>query len=295
MGRIFSGGAAGGTCVGNIESGGRIFYGGSSGGTCVGHAEGGIIFTGGASGGTCIGNVDSGGIVFAGGASGGNCVGHIEGNVIFAGGASGGTCIGHVEGGDELIGGAALLLGLLNASSNTSYSQSTSYSSDSGKKGNPLWVFITHPIGNIVLGLFIAIAINIFSGGWYANAGIPVILGIVITAIGVLRLILRIRKNTRAANVHGNPMLIGLWEEDVERLGEDYDGGDYVIIRLENKNYHMYARDDTDGMKGTYIVEGDKIYFAVPGESAAVYSYILDGNSLKLINADSKLTLIRKG
>jgi hypothetical protein len=110
MGIIFKGGAAGGTQVGQVESGGIIY---AYAGNRVGHIESdGIVF---AYPGNRVGHVESDGIVYA---YPGSCVGHVEsGGIVFAGGAAGGTCVGHVEGGDELAGGAALLLGLFDVKS----------------------------------------------------------------------------------------------------------------------------------------------------------------------------------
>ena len=81
-------------------------------------------------------------------------------------------------------------------SSGSSNSSSIS-GSDSSKKPNSLWGFVTNPIGNIVLGILIAIGLTIFSGGGSFSAGlimsarIPLVLGIIITAIGVFRLFWR--------------------------------------------------------------------------------------------------------
>jgi hypothetical protein len=93
--------------------------------------------------------------------------------------------------------GGLLVLGLAAQKTNYTPSGGESFNPPSrGKDGdrNPLWVFITNPIGNIILGLLIAIGLTIFLGGVSMSGGYPLGLGIIITVIGVFRLFWRWKK-----------------------------------------------------------------------------------------------------
>jgi hypothetical protein len=131
--------------------------------------------------------------------------GYVKGDDIYAGGN---FPIGSVKGGgtNAQKGAAGLLiLGYFDQKSGggeqpvippSGGEQPVIPPSGGNEKPNPLWVFVIHPVGNIVLGLLIAIGLTIFSGGGSFAAGvimsgkIPLVLGIIVTVIGVLRLFL---------------------------------------------------------------------------------------------------------
>lgn len=162
MGIIFKGGAGGGTRVGHVESGGIIY---AYAGNRVGHVDSsGIIY---AYAGNRVGHVESGGVVYA---YPGTCVGHIEsGGIIFKGGTGGGTCVGHVEGGDELVGGAALLLGLLDV-----HDKDDNKTEDNSEKPGCL---------SRIIGAIIAVIVAIVKHSWPGRIGVAygLALGILMT------------------------------------------------------------------------------------------------------------------